>query len=88
MAPHSIPESTIPLFKTIQTHPGEEDRMLQLLPSPEYYLKQLLANGWGNLFQLARSFRNGENTGRIHSREFTMLEYLQQYLHLAICLNF
>jgi lysyl-tRNA synthetase class 2 len=75
LAPACIPESSIPLFKTVQLHPFEDPRALQLLPSPEYYIKQLLAAGWGSMFQLAKSFRNGENVGRIHAAEFTMLEY-------------
>lgn len=75
LAPACIPESSIPLFRTLQLHPWEEARMLHLLPSPEYYIKQLLAGGWGSVFQLAKSFRNGENSGRIHAPEFTMLEY-------------
>jgi lysyl-tRNA synthetase class 2 len=75
LSPSCIPESSIPLFKTVQIHPWEEPRILHLLPSPEYYIKQLLAAGWGSMFQLARSFRNGENVGRIHAPEFTMLEY-------------
>ncbi len=84
LAESCIPESSIPLFKTLQLHPYEDPRVLQLLPSPEYYIKQLLADGWGDLFQMAKSFRNGENTGRIHSSEFTMLEYYaveKDYLH-------
>lgn len=83
LAPHSIPESTIQLFKTRHKAPGTTESSLQLLPSPEYYMKQLLADDWGNIFQFARSFRNGER-GRLHSPEFTMLEYYwvdHNYMH-------
>ncbi|AHC16256.1 EF-P lysine aminoacylase GenX [Salinispira pacifica] len=75
MAEYCIPESTIPLFHTRQYHPWEDGTNLQLLPSPEYYMKQLLASGWGDMFQISGSFRNGETGGSIHLREFTMLEY-------------
>lgn len=75
MAEHCIPESTIPLFHVKQYHPWNGETHLQLLPSPEYYMKQLLASGWGSMFQISPSFRNGENTGSIHLREFSMLEY-------------
>jgi len=72
-----IPESTIPLFTT--TLENEDDssnpQKLYLLPSPEYYLKHLLAAGWGSLYSLGPSFRNRETPSSRHSAEFTMLEY-------------
>ena len=75
LAPRAIPESTIPLFKTRLELPTKKAALpLHLLPSPEYYMKQLLADGWGSIFQFARSFRNND-FGRLHSPEFTMLEY-------------
>ena len=83
LAPVAIPESTIPLFKTRLESSVREPITLQLLPSPEYYMKQLLAAGWGSMFQFARSFRNAD-TGPFHSPEFTMLEYYwvdHNYIH-------
>ncbi len=76
-----IPEAHIDLFRTRfrardDRHTGQsvvED--LYLLPSPEYYLKRLLADGVGNLYEIAHSFRNGESCGPHHTSEFTMLEY-------------
>jgi elongation factor P--beta-lysine ligase len=62
-----IPEAHIELFAT--------GNGLFLLPSPEYHLKRLLAAGAGDLYEITHSFRNGEEIGPHHRREFTMLEY-------------
>ncbi len=79
LCPTPIPESHIELFETRRRGPdpetGAQRRPLWLLPSPEVYLKQLLAAGSGSLYEIARSFRNGEVDGPHHAVEFTMLEY-------------
>lgn len=56
-----------------------------LLPSPELYMKPLLAAGYGDIFQICHAFRKGEK-GAQHREEFTLLEYYRvgkNYLDLA-----
>ena len=70
-----IPEAPIELFKTSQISLYNNNQDFFLLPSPEYYLKKLIAKGSGSIFCLSKSFRNSEQTGSWHNPEFTMLEY-------------
>lgn len=80
-----IPESYLEVFETVFLY-SQRKNNLYLTPSPELFLKRLLAYGVGNCFYLGKAFRNSEPSSDLHSPEFTMLEYYKigsSYLQLA-----
>ena len=75
LAERLIPEPSIGIFATEQHHGDGSARELYLTPSPELWMKRLVAAGMPRVYQLARCFRNVEEQGPFHHREFTMLEW-------------
>ncbi len=57
-----------------------------LRTSPEFFHKRLLASGFGDLFEIAKVFRQGEQSGR-HNPEFSMLEWYRLDFSLADLMN-
>jgi lysyl-tRNA synthetase class 2 len=70
LEPHLLPFETtfVPQMRAGTT------RAYYLPTSPEYHLKKVLSWGIPRVFEIAKSFRNGEESAR-HEPEFLMLEW-------------
>ena len=78
LAPDLIPESCLEVFQTTRLSPKgslRAEKPYWLIPSPEIWMKRLIAQHRTDLYQICKCFRNGESSGKQHSPEFTMLEY-------------
>jgi len=63
---------TDPYIDSIPASVNQQTHFLQT--SPEYAMKQLIASGVGDCFQICKAFRDDEQ-GRLHNNEFTLLEW-------------
>ncbi len=75
LSPFLIPEPAIEVFQTRLLGPSGQTQDLWLAPSPELWMKRLLGRGSGSIFQISRSFRNGDFESPVHAPEFRLLEW-------------
>jgi lysyl-tRNA synthetase class 2 len=75
LSPHLIPEPAIEVFRTDYLPARGSPRPMWLIPSPELWMKRLVARGAGDIYQISRSFRNCDFGGPHHNPEFRLLEW-------------
>jgi lysyl-tRNA synthetase class 2 len=75
LSPDLIPESCLEVFETRRMLPTGMSVPYWLVPSPEIYMKPIIARHKTSVYQICKCFRNGESSGFLHNPEFTMLEY-------------
>ena len=75
LSPDLIPESCLEVFETSRILPSGSAAPYWLIPSPEIWMKKIIARHRTSVYQICKCFRNGESSGFLHSPEFTMLEY-------------
>lgn len=70
-----IPEPTIYDFETECISEFYGRKKLWLVPSPEVFMKRVIAETGRSVYQFSHCFRNSEQISSTHNPEFTMLEY-------------
>ncbi len=87
LCPALIPEAAIEVFRTELYSGSGSSRELFLAPSPELWMKRLIASGSGDIFQIARSYRNADTGSPIHNPEFRLLEWYSVGASYADCIG-
>ncbi len=75
LSPFLIPEAAIEVFRTELLSVNTDPAWLYLAPSPELWMKRLISDGSGDIFQISRSFRNTDVDSPVHNPEFRLLEW-------------
>ena len=75
LSPFLIPEPSIEVFRSEYIPGSGTPRPMWLIPSPELWMKRLVGRGSGNIYQISRSFRNGDFGSPLHNPEFRLLEW-------------
>lgn len=70
LSTHTVSDPNIESIATT----GMSKPSLCLQTSPEHFMKRLLADGYPDIYQIGKVFRDGE-AGRQHLAEFTMIEW-------------
>ncbi|MEN9327290.1 MAG: hypothetical protein RI947_98 [Candidatus Parcubacteria bacterium] len=78
LSPALIPESYLEVYET-EFRYFDTKKKLYLTPSPELFLKRILAYGELDCYSLGKAFRNSEPESKLHSGEFTMLEFYKMH---------
>jgi lysyl-tRNA synthetase class 2 len=87
LCPALIPEASIEVFRTRFFSMSGASRDLFLAPSPELWMKRLIAGGSGDIFQIARSYRNADSGSPIHNPEFRLLEWYSMNASCTDCIS-
>ncbi len=72
-------EPYLDVFETRLTTARGQSARAFLTTSPEYAMKKLLVTGLPRIYQICKSFRNGEEISRSHNPEFTILEWYRAH---------